>query len=435
MMDITQSIHDYMRKMLSHPSKKDGRIWIMVSLLSYFGFLFVANFFVPYHQVWRKLGVSALPSFIDLRAVLAGFECTRLGYDVLLDNPCTGSIIYPRLWWKLTGLGLNQSHTVMLGIILALGFYLVTFAIIGRLNCYESIIYSLILCSPAVMLLIERGNVDIIIYGMLFLTLIMAQSQQISVRILGYIWLLIPTFLKILSFFCLTIILKEKRKTFVVWFISLFTISAIYIYSIKDELAVSKAYFIIKTSNSFGYKILLYKWPSIFLPSHLSARKIHLPLTALFIVGLIGLAFFLFKQMITFLKEIKQNFLRKDNFLPKDISVNTKLLDAFRIGSSFYLGTFVVTISFDYKLTFLIFAIPQMISWIKQDHPKLAISSSFALLGIVLTVYLSSFFSASLVDELINWFLWFYFLYGFLLTLPNWIKLAIHRLIPKKMFA
>lgn len=64
----------------------------------------------------------------------------------------------------------------------------------------------------------------------------------------------------------------------------------------------------------------------------------------------------------------------------------------------------MITISYDYKLTFLLFALPQIIEWSKQDH-SLVMPSSLALLGIIATLYLSPFFYPWLLDEIINWFL------------------------------
>ncbi len=432
--------YNLVKDLLERSSLFDGRWLVALSLVTYFLILFIANFLIPYYEFWQKIGIPAeTPSFMDLRGVLAGFECTRLGYDVLLENPCDPwerAIIYPRIWWKLTALGLEQNHTVLLGILLTLIFYVVTLKIIGRLNIYEGIIYALILCSPPIMLLIERGNVDIIMYELTFGAVIMAQSRKLWIRILGYISLLIPTFLKILSFFSLTIILKEKRNIFILWFSSLLTISAIYIYNIKDELAVSKAYFSSSTWYKHGYKILISKFGSVFSPEYILARKLNLIFAFLFIVGIVAIIIIAIKILLAIPKEIKQwhNFNISSMVEDEHNLLNDKLLNLFRVGSSFYLGAFLVTVSFDYKLVFLIFTIPQIIAWIKQDQ-TLSIPSSFALLGIICTFYLSPFYYVSLLDEVVNWLLWLYFFYAFVLTLPKWIKISFHNLMMTKIIS
>ncbi len=61
-MDIVNSIHFQIRKMLKKQSKIDGRFLVVAALLGYFGLLYLANFFVPYREFWRKLG-GEHPSF------------------------------------------------------------------------------------------------------------------------------------------------------------------------------------------------------------------------------------------------------------------------------------------------------------------------------------------------------------------------------------
>jgi hypothetical protein len=167
--------------------------------------------------------------------------------------------------------------------------------------------------------------------------------------------------------------------------------------------------------------------------SSLFARKINLifhPLSyILVILSLVILA----KILVTSIQKLKQWLISDQAWSNIEYTVPQSLsLDAFRLGSTLYLGTFIITVVYDYKLVFFIFTIPQVIQWIKEDHPELAIPSSFALLGIVSTFYLSPLLYPLLIDEIINWFLWFYFLYAFILTLPPWIKMFVHGLIPRK---
>ena len=218
-MNLIQPIYQFIKQKINYESKIDGRIWVSLVLLAYFGSLYLGNFFVPYQKIWGKLGIPTMtPSFADFRAVLAGFECTRLGYDIFQQMPCDPwgrTWAYPLLWMKFEWLGLNQSQTVFFGVLLAIIFYSVTLILIGKLNNYEAIIYSLMLCSPPLMLLIERANVDVIIYDLLFLSLVIVSSKHLVLRFLGYVTLLIPSFLKLLPILSLAIILKEKKRSFI----------------------------------------------------------------------------------------------------------------------------------------------------------------------------------------------------------------------------
>jgi len=188
--DIVNSIHIQIRKMLKKQSKIDGRFLVVAALLGYFGLLYLANFFVPYREFWRKLGVPAAENaFIDLAAVLGAFDCDRLTGEVsLANNSCFTQIFYPSSWSLLTWLGLEQRNTIFLGVFFALIFYVITLIIIGRLNYQEAVVYALILCSPPVMLLVERGNVDIVIYSWLGVGLIIIKnSRALIFRLCAYL--------------------------------------------------------------------------------------------------------------------------------------------------------------------------------------------------------------------------------------------------------
>jgi hypothetical protein len=430
-MNKTHSIHLYIKKAIDKQPILDGRILVALALILYFSILYLANFFIPYTKIWKSLGIPTMPPlFADLRIVLSGFECTRLGYDVLYDLPCNPyqngqtSLPYPRLWMKLEWLGLNQSHTFFLGILMAISFYLVTLAFIGKLNRYEAIIYSLILCSPPIMLLIERANVDIIIYVLLFLSLLIVQRHSLLMRCVGYITLLLPTALKLTPVFSLIILIKEKKRDFLLYFTSIITVAIVYLYSIRDEIKAIKSTLNYQTLwHSFGAKLLMSQVRRLIslkgfrTSSNIFHSLVLIVLIFLSIIVSVKLLLFVYKE---FKQWLNSELPPKNNAIESDQS-----LDLFRLGSSLYLGTFLTAVNFDYKLSFLVFTIPQILFWIKYDNKK-GIISSFALLGILSSLYLSAFFYEWLVDEIINWFLWGYYLYAFILTLPQWIKIQIH---------
>jgi len=127
--------------------------------------------------------------FLDARIVLAGFESKRLGYDAQLYNPSDPvgrRFANPDFWLALTPLGLTQSHAIFVGIILALLFYISAFKIMGKLTLYEALVYSLILCSPSVMWIVERGNLDIVVYFLLTMSLVpITKSEKLVIRFSG----------------------------------------------------------------------------------------------------------------------------------------------------------------------------------------------------------------------------------------------------------
>jgi len=86
---------------------------------------------------------------------------------------------------------------------------------------------------------------------------------------------------------------------------------------------------------------------------------------------------------------------------------------------------------YDYKLTFLIFALPQILDWIKQEN-QLSLSSSMALVAMVTTFYASPFLYPWVIDEVINLLLFFNLLYISILSMPEWLKSLVHKRLSGK---
>ena len=434
-MRLVEPIYLYLKDRVSQKSAVDGRIWVTAALALYFGSIYLVNFLVPYEKVWKRAGVPAMtPIFADLNAVLGGFECTRQGYDVLHVMPCDpygrGSLAYPRLWMKLEWLGLDLSHSVAIGLLFAVIFYAVTLLVIGRLNKYEAVLYVLLLCSPPVVLLVERGNVDILMYALVFLCLRVVCNKRPLVRFIGYSLILVPSVLKLLPIFSLGVILKERSRS---WALFCFAVPAaiflIYCYAIRDELKVFSGVYVYLRWYSHGARILPHETLAL-IKGLASGTTTAEPGQLLLAVCLLLFAA-LFVRILVGLWKAFTRWLDAPLSPRKDVEPGSAAdfrLDAFRAGAFMFIGTFLFTIAFDYKLAFLILAMPQMIFWIKHDA-MLGRAASPALVGILATLYLSPFVEGWVIDECINWLLFLYFAGALLVTLPDWIKMPIHELL------
>ncbi len=116
--------------------------------------------------------------------------------------------------------------------------------IIGRLNYQEAVVYALILCSPPVMLLVERGNVDIVIYSWLGVALMMIKnSRALIFRLCAYLLIFFWGVIKLFPIFGLTVILEKKRNLFL--FLSAIFAAAFITYflaSIEEMKTISQAF-------------------------------------------------------------------------------------------------------------------------------------------------------------------------------------------------
>lgn len=216
-MKFLDYLNNYLQKNFNKESKIDGRLLVLAVLLVYFGLIFLDNVWGTYPQLWKSFGLPAMDSpygpFWDLKEVLAGFDCMRSSNNTVPPKSCNFG--YPPIWWSLSGLRLGESATLSLGFLSIIIFYLSTFLLIGRLNYQEGIFYSLFFCSPPIMLLVERANVDIIIYSCLFLALILIKRpERLSFRLVGYLIILGMAVLKLFPIFGLSLIIKEKESCY-----------------------------------------------------------------------------------------------------------------------------------------------------------------------------------------------------------------------------
>jgi FlaA1/EpsC-like NDP-sugar epimerase len=116
-----------------------------------------------------------------------------------------------------------------MSILLGLLFFILVFVTIKRLNYIEALFYALILCSPSAMLVIERGNNDLIIFILLSLSLLIMKNKTAMWRYFSYIIILFAAILKLYPIFALITALKEKKQNFTVIFLSIFIAFVIYV--------------------------------------------------------------------------------------------------------------------------------------------------------------------------------------------------------------
>ncbi len=434
-------------------SGRDGRVVLVVILLGYFLTIVLASWLIPNHQVWREwFGVPALPTpFRDLRVITAAWDCDRLGYDVLTYNPCLASQAidynYPRIWLVLGWLGLNQSHTTSLGILVGAGFFATILAMAGRLTVWEAVVYAVVLCSPSVMLAVERGNCDVVVFMMLVLALWLMQRQRTTWRYGAYAVLLLAAVLKLFPIVALISAVRERRSRFFPVISVGLGLFLIYALAILGDIRQIDAITPRSTVISYGSLVwgdrlllpdkILYGWGlqgvltyetirtllgtiaslAVTIPSGLLAIKTDTrllslqsdppksPLTSPLTRGTSGLPYF-------------QGGQGESN---PEQQRGESTLDSFRVGGAIYLATFIlVGNNWDYRLIFLVLTLPQLLAWVKSSS-GLRMVSLITLVSILITVWLSrwSYFN---LDELLNWGLVGNFTYLLGITIPSWLQ-------------
>jgi hypothetical protein len=423
---VLQSFQNPPNHQLSKTTKLDGRILLFAILIAYFMPIAIAtNFYSNYPDSWIKfnfiypLVATMLPPFADLRAIASGAECIRLGYDVLVVNPCDPwqrPMNYPRIWSVPASWGLDQSHTVILGILFGLLFFILVFVTIKQLNYIEALFYALILCSPSAVLAIERCNNDLIIFILLSLSLLIMKNKTAIGRYFSYIRIMFAAILKVYPIFALITALKEKKRNFTVVFLSIFIAFGIYVVTNFESIILVSNATPRATRYSYGGMVIfdvIFRYFSSFYNSHTPQYFNQIK-------------FLLFSLTIALFLLISYLWAKHTENLFQNNKLNINQIEAFRIGSSIYIGTLLIGNNWDYRLIFLLFTIPQILARLKTQVQFESISG-LALMVIILTTWLSSKSDQIYyLDEFLNWLLFLFFVYSTILTLPNWLKSYIY---------
>ena len=134
-------------------------------------------------SAWLKDGVVGWimwPPFNDLQVAWDGIAADARGVDPLLSKELPYN--YPRLWLVTSGAGLHRVPVVGAGLALAAGFLALALWILRVRTRGEAAIVALLLVSPSVGLAVERGNLDLVIFLLVFGSLTYApRPNQIEI--------------------------------------------------------------------------------------------------------------------------------------------------------------------------------------------------------------------------------------------------------------
>lgn len=406
------------------PAFFGGRLLLIAILGLYFYQLWSYSRIGDYQYEWQRLGVPVLSqSFSDLRDILAGFDCTRLGYNVLIFNPCDNirsNFNYPMVWMMLTPLGLRQADADWLGVGVGAVFYLSLLAALRPLNLLEGAIYGLILISPSLMLGVERGNMDLIMSALLCAAfLILGAADTRLGRLAAYGLVLVAAIFKLYPVFAFALALREKTRAACLAALGGFGLTFLaYFVSRLAEFRLVLADYPRTYVYSFGRLVLpqilselgpLSRWLDVQTQERASILALAAVLLAAAALARLGGRRFV-----------------------SGAAGEAWQVDAFRAGAAVYIGCFALGYNYDYRLVFLVFIAPLLFQWLKREAGFLRGLAGAGLASLVLTVWISrwSTFHSLLRlpdklffwDEFLNWFLLFVCCYGLFITLPDWLR-------------
>ena len=320
----------------------------IISLLAYFtfGWTFWRIFFaVPIME----------PVFADLRGALAVAEGYSLGLNPLIDNqldPFGRPSNHTIFWYYISLLGLKLEHTNFIGIGFIFLFIISHFFYLPA-NLSKKLIALLLLVifSSNILLGVERGNPDILIFFILSLVIYLLSSPNIGAKISSFFLVLFCFFIKLFPIFAFSYLLKTSKKTSFLALLIIISCGVAYLIINFESLLLIKNNSDSTHNISYGVDTL---WLSL-------SNKYYLSEKLLFFAKIFSYLLLLLSPLFFFIGV----YGGKAN--KKFLMVEGKVLDAFRIGSAIYIGTFCLGTNYNYRLIFLLFVLPQLFYWYKQN--------------------------------------------------------------------
>lgn len=329
------------------------------------------------------LGIDFIPwhmskAFADLITITNTADCTCVFNNPYLNGACDpwGRLYnYPRIWLSVFSfLKLGKSSTIYIGFMYVIFF---TFCA-SKLNLSQSnkslIFIFVLLISPPVLLLLERGNNDVLVFSSIILTYFgIKANQNFSENLRLYLPIIIFFILGVLKlypFILIITLLFEKisltKKTVIMLLFTM--LSCLYIFYIKDDLKL-----ILKNTpnpSDMAYGRMVKFW--IFNYSLELRHKISIILSSIVIMFALLSQFFL----------TKMQFATSDN-------INSSETWLFLCGASIYIGTFLIGNNYIYRIVFLLLCLPNLFSLVRQS--KLRYFSIAILIMIALRFYFTTF--------------------------------------------
>lgn len=332
------------------------------------------------HDAWDALGVPPVsPGFFDLRSVTSGWECARQHLGAWPENPCDPwgrPENYPRIWIAASILGLGQDDTYVIGAVMIVGFFVSAVVVLPRdAPIGDALVYGFALCSPAVMLGVERGNVDFALFSMVAVAALVMRRTPYGPPVASAL-ILVAAILKLFPIAAVGVLTGLPRRVAAVCVSSVLATFTLYaVATLGDIRTIDR---VLPQDDEYAYGVhITGDWLG-----HLagSGSMWDAALVASAIVAAVALR----RRLSTRLAMSP-----------------SRELDLFCAGAGVYVATFALVRSADYRLVFLLLTVPQLARWARARRVLLIAT----LLGVLVTLWLPTewqWANVPLVDDILR---------------------------------
>jgi hypothetical protein len=386
-----------------------------VIAFSVFATLFM---FLGYNATWRLWNVPTMtPHFGDLRVITHGAEAYSRGIDPMVDNigdPLRRRLNYPRVWQLLYLVGVNQSHTTILGVLIIILFFAGVCLVLPNVHNATILLVFAAVLSPASLVGIERANIDLLMFFIVSMSIVLVQRYPL----LSGLAILSGFVLKLYPLFGWTLVLRIEKSKLLRYSITGFLLAAAYtLFTFEDILMIMES---TPKGIAFSYGIDVF-WMHISSFDAFSGSVVKI------------LSYFLALMLSVFALTA---LFRRDGLSNKQ--ADTISLDTFRVGAAVYVGTFLLGSNWDYRLIFLVYTIPQLTLW-SSERSGVSSIARMMIVMILMSMWYLIFRKLShylpigdyilfAMDEIWNWILYSGMVYLLCWSAPNWVKSDAHKM-------
>ena len=332
----------------------------MINRYSIFSVLAIVSIYILvvlfYIKGYKICVDSMLSGFDDLRFVLRFANCLKLGFnpyrDVNVNCVCYEVYNYPFNYPRFSLFFVNFIHLTVKNIYYYVFFFISLFLIFNLkffspFSFKRMVIFVMLLVSPPILLLLERANLDLIIFlliALAFYPFKFLKKRKTWHFVIRYLIIFLVGLMKLYPIVLLLMIFTEKlnNKIKLLIFIALgFLFVLVNLYYLDDYL-ILRQHIHQPSELAFGkYAFIQEIFPENYL------------LFALIIIVSISFLFIYFLA-----RKKKFNF----EIMFSESNLSNYYGQMFLIGSLIYIFSFILSNNYDYKLVFLLLTIPYILN-------------------------------------------------------------------------
>ena len=256
-------------------------------------------------------------------------------------------------------LGLGAGTARYLGLATAVAFFASTISLLGAASWRAGVVFGLALCSPPVMLGVERGNADLLIFAALVGALWLLAASGAAWRVGANALLLLLAMLKLFPAFAFPVLLRQRGRWALAGGALVAAGFAVYALATRHEIQ--------QILDVLPQAVWAHYGAGVGVDAAAERLSPHLGALSVLEIDWVHRAVEIGVLALGLAAGVLLAFGSRRRLPPSDDSLSRRerfQVDAFVAGAGIFCGTFAAAENWDYRLAFLLLTLPQLLSWV-----------------------------------------------------------------------